>query len=187
MRIRIFVFALMSCVLLAGCGGAARETDQVEAPAEVISEARLLTWEELVPEGEEERLVALYAEQYARTGTPDEVEEGGASDVAVQIAAFETVDELAGQRVRLPGYTVPFAYGPDAEITEFLLVPYYGACLHLPPPPPNQTVYVSSKTPIKLRDLAQAVWVEGIVRVTTESTALADAAYTIELESIEAY
>jgi hypothetical protein len=181
---QFLIFACLSFgwVALSACGanpGGEKSDD--------AHEARALTWEELVPEGEEARLRALYAEQYAKTGAPAEIEEGGASDVATQIGSFATVDALAGERVRLPGYTVPFAYGADAEITEFLLVPYYGACLHLPPPPPNQTVYVVSQTPIKLRDLAQAVWIEGVLRVTTESTALADAAYTIELDRFEVY
>ncbi len=170
--------------MLAACSG---EADIVPVATKGAADTRLLTWEELVPEGEEERLIALYAEQYARTGSPENVEEGGATDVAEQIGSYATVAELAGERVRLPGYTVPFDYGVDAEITEFLLVPYYGACLHLPPPPPNQTIYVTSQTPIKLADLAQAVWIEGVVRITTENTALADAAYTIELFGLEAY
>jgi len=179
-----FTAALVGCFGLSACGGGG---DQEATAPETVRETRALSWEEMVPAGEEERLAALYAEQYAKTGTPAEIEEGGVSDVAEQIGSYATVAELAGERVRLPGYTVPFAYGVDAEITEFLLVPYYGACLHLPPPPPNQTVYVVSQTPIKLRDLAQAVWIEGIVRITTESTALADAAYTIELDGLEAY
>jgi hypothetical protein len=133
---------------------------------------------------EEERLVELYKQQAAKVS---QIEEGGVGDVAVQIGSYATVAAFEGQRVRLPGYTVPFEYGVDAKISEFLLVPYYGACLHAPPPPPNQTIYIKTSKPIQLADLAQAVWIEGILRLTQQETALADAAYTIEMDVIETY
>ncbi len=82
---------------------------------------------------------------------------------------------------------MPFEYGADARITEFLLVPYFGACIHAPPPPPNQTVFVMSQEPIKMQDLAQAVWIEGTIHTQTQESELADAAYTISLTAIEEY
>lgn len=176
---------LMSAFLLGACSQSSGS--QIVADEEATaSTAYKLTWEALVPEGaeEEERLAALYEAQAARGRG---IEEGGTGDVAVQIGSYNTVPAFDGQRVRLPGYTVPFEYAVNAQITEFLLVPYYGACLHAPPPPPNQTIYVTTAEPIELADLAQAVWVEGILRIVTQETALADAAYTIELDTIEAY
>ncbi len=172
---------------LAACG----PTDTPDAISAVsdaaVETVRKISWEELLPEGEEERLLQLYEEQITSYSTLGDIAEGGVNDVAVQIGSFNTVPELDGVKVRLPGYTVPFEYGVDAEITEFLLVPYFGACLHAPPPPPNQTIYVTATTPLKLKDLAQAVWIEGTIRATIQSTGLADAAYTVELDSMEAY
>ena len=120
------------------------------------------------------------------------VAEGSAADQAIQIGTFNRVEEILGQpadgmKIRLPGYTVPFEYGKDAQISEFLLVPYYGACLHAPPPPPNQTVFVKADKPIKLKDLSQAVWIEGTLRTETQKSDLADAAYTIEMTGWEIY
>jgi uncharacterized protein len=66
-------------------------------------------------------------------------------------------------------------------------VPYFGACIHSPPPPPNQTIFVRTDTPIKLKDLAQAVWIEGTILTQTQNSDLADAAYTIEMTSITKY
>ena len=89
---------------------------------------------------------------------------------------------------QLQAYLVrPFEYGADAQIKEFLLVPYFGACIHAPPPPPNQTVFVMSEKPIKMKDLAQAVWIEGTIHTQTQESELADAAYTITLTAIEEY
>lgn len=178
-------FLLPTCLamtLLMGCGGSGPQPSST--PFEVSDSAQRLAWEDLIPEGEEARLVELYKKQAAKVS---QIEEGGAGDVATQIGSYSTVDTYTGQRVRLPGYTVPFEYGVDAEISEFLLVPYYGACLHAPPPPPNQTIYVTTAKPIKLADLAQAVWIEGTLRTSKAETALADAAYTIEMDVIETY
>lgn len=148
---------------------------------------RQLAWEELMPEGEEERLAEMYQAQMAAMYGPGAVAEGSAGDVGVQIGTFNVVKDLDGQLVRLPGYTVPFEYGAKAEVTEFLLVPYFGACLHNPPPPPNQTVFVKMAEPMALKDISQAVWVEGTIRTQTQSSDLADTAYTIEIASVEPY
>jgi len=144
-------------------------------------------WEDLMPEGEEERLAQMYQSQMATLYSSAPIAEGSAADTSVQIGTFNTVDALNGVKVRIPGYTVPFEYGSKAEITEFLLVPYFGACIHSPPPPPNQTIFVRTDTPIKLKDLAQAVWIEGTMLTQTQNSDLADAAYTIEMTSIEKY
>ncbi|MEL6829923.1 MAG: DUF3299 domain-containing protein [Pseudomonadota bacterium] len=157
-----------------------------EANALAARGVRELGWEELLPEGEEERLTQLYQQQMMLLYTQP-IEEGSSADIAVQIGTFNTVPELNEARIRLPGYTVPFEFGADAKITEFLLVPYYGACLHAPPPPPNQTIFVMTDEPISLRDLAQAVWVEGTMYTQTQESDLADAAYTIKMDRLEIY
>lgn len=158
-----------------------------EANALMSRGVREIGWEELMPEGEEERLAQLYQQQMALLYSGGPIAEGSAADQMIQIGTFNTVKELNETRVRIPGYTVPFEYGANAEITEFLLVPYYGACLHAPPPPPNQTVFAMTDEPIKLRNLAQAVWIEGTMYTQTQESELADAAYTIRVEKVETY
>ena len=184
---RLLSSALLGTMILVGCSGApdtATDTAADQSSATNINGAQEITWEDLIPEGEEERLAELYASQLEQIAG---IQEGGAGDVATQIGSFTTVSDYDGKKIRLPGYTVPFEYGYEAEVTDFLLVPYFGACLHAPPPPPNQTIYVTTSTPIKLVDLAQAVWVEGTLRTTRQSTELADAAYTIEFAVTEDY
>lgn len=148
---------------------------------------REIGWEELMPEGEEERLAQLYQQQMAMLYSGAPIMEGSSADMMVQIGTFNTVADLNGTKVRIPGYTVPFDFSANAEIREFLLVPYYGACLHAPPPPPNQTIFAMKDDPIKLRDLAQAVWIEGTIFTQTQESELADAAYTIKVEQVEIY
>ena len=148
---------------------------------------REIGWEELLPDGEEERLAQLYQQQMAMLYSGGPIAEGSAADQMIQIGTFNTVPELNEIKVRIPGYTVPFEFGANAEIKEFLLVPYYGACLHAPPPPPNQTVFVIAEDPIRLRDLAPAVWIEGPLFTQTQESELADAAYTIRGDRVETY
>ena len=164
-----------------------RIAEPEKASRSLPSGLREIGWEELLPEGEEERLAQLYQQQMALLYSGGPIAEGSAADQMIQIGTFNTVKELNEIKVRIPGYTVPFEFGANAEITEFLLVPYYGACLHAPPPPPNQTVFAMTDEPIRLRDLAQAVWIEGTLYTQTQESELADAAYTIRVDRVETY
>ncbi|MEX1251650.1 MAG: DUF3299 domain-containing protein [Hyphomonas sp.] len=174
---------------------AAREAKAVQRAADAKKRdtelaargVKRIGWEDLMPEGEEERLAQMYQAQMSMLYSGAGIAEGSAGDVATQIGTFNTVKELNGKKIRIPGYTVPFEYGADAQIKEFLLVPYFGACIHAPPPPPNQTVFVMADKPIKMKDLAQAVWIEGTIHTQTQESDLADAAYTIKLTAIEEY
>jgi len=85
-------------------------------------------------------------------------------------------DTLDGERVRLSGYVVPLKFS-GGGVEEFLLVPYAGACIHVPPPPKNQIVLVTSTDPIYARGLYQAVTVTGMISVGGSTTGLAEAGY----------
>lgn len=97
------------------------------------------------------------------------------------------VEELDGKRVKLPGFVVPVDW--DAEkIGEFLLVPYYGACIHVPPPPANQTVHVTTAKGREYSgDLFDTVWVSGTLRVERYAGELAEAGYRMEATAVEPY
>lgn len=91
--------------------------------------------------------------------------------------------ELDGRRVRLAGYTTPVGFAEDE--TRFLLVPELGACIHVPPPPANQIVYVekTAGTP----EMFAAVWVTGTLRAAPVATILADVGYRLEDVTTEPY
>lgn len=67
---------------------------------------------------------------------------------------------LDGQVVRLPGYLLPLEFS-GKQVSEFLLVPWVGACIHTPPPPPNQIVHVKADKPFEFGGLFAPVWVTG--------------------------
>lgn len=86
--------------------------------------------------------------------------------------------ELDRTEVRIPGYIVPLKLSAKG-VDEFLLVPYVGACIHVPPPPPNQIVFVSAKEPWPNDNLWNAVWVTGTLKANLKETDLADIGYEI--------
>lgn len=106
------------------------------------------------------------------------------------------VKKLSGQLVRIPGYLLPLDVS-GAEVTEFLLVPYVGACIHVPPPPPNQIVYVKTaqNNGYEGRKIFDPVWVTGVIAVKsmTKDLFLVDGSaginigYSMQANKIEPY
>lgn len=97
------------------------------------------------------------------------------------------VESLDGKRVKLPGFVVPLE-GDGENLSEFLLVPYYGACIHVPPPPANQTIYVKvPKGDAKIREAFDTVWVTGTMSAKSFTSDLATAGYQIEAEEVTPY
>jgi hypothetical protein len=89
--------------------------------------------------------------------------------------AEAVVPALDGQRIRMPGYVLPLEF-EGTQVIEFLLVPFVGACIHTPPPPPNQIVHVRLDKGIKDWGLFHPVWVTGdmSVQASTQSLFLVD-------------
>lgn len=96
--------------------------------------------------------------------------------------------------VKLAGYLLPLQFSETGE-TEFLLVPYVGACIHAPVPPPNQIVFVETKQSFKTEDLYTPVWVSGTMRTKLSSKALSfvdgsadiPVGYTLAASTVEIY
>ena len=188
-----------TAALLSGCSN----TDPADADsAAANSPATEIIWEDLMPEGEDEILENLYMEFYedfdrkmmqnstslsGAADVPAMVAEGSANDTMEQIGTYNVVADLNGERVRVPGYVVPFDFNADAEHTEFLLVPYFGACLHTPPPPPNQIIFVTSKSAVKIENIEEPVWLEGTLTTGEFQSDLGNSAYELELSKLEPY
>ncbi len=98
----------------------------------------------------------------------------------------EVTTEYDGQRVSLPGFMVPLDF-EGWGVSTFLLVPYVGACIHVPPPPPNQIVYVSSDTPYEVTGYFEPITVTGVLHAGALGTELAEIGYTIEADRIVPY
>ena len=88
--------------------------------------------------------------------------------------------------IKMPGFIVPLEMG-SSGVTEFILVPYVGACIHTPPPPPNQLVFVTTKEPWPNDLLWDAVWVAGKIATKLYATDLGQTGYTLIADEIEVY
>ena len=96
----------------------------------------------------------------------------------------KTVAGMNGKNIRLGGYPVPLETDAKGRSTLFFLVPYPGACIHVPPPPPNQLVLVRYPKGLKLDDIYTPLWVMGTLKVEKVSNDLADAAYALDASKV---
>ncbi|ADM10427.1 lipoprotein, putative [Parvularcula bermudensis HTCC2503] len=136
---------------------------------------RSINWGALVPAGDEA----------ASAGDPTEISH---DTVGKQSGSDRPVRSLDGEYIRMPGFMLPLDYTEEGMVTAFLLVPYYGACIHVPPPPPNQIVFVKTEaSPVRSKGLWDPVWVTGTLLVAPYDNDLGDAAYTLTLDKIEPY
>ena len=95
--------------------------------------------------------------------------------------------DLNEKEVRIPGFIVPVDFDQQQIITRFLLVPYFGACIHEPPPPPNQTIYAEFEPGYELDTIWEPFWIEGTIFVSRVEENLATASYTLIANSIEPF
>lgn len=104
-------------------------------------------------------------------------------------------EDLNGKSVRIPGYLLPLEFDGD-KVTEFFLVPYVGACIHTPPPPPNQIVHVKTEEAYTTDGgLYTPVWVNGLMKTEQSQSSLnlvdgssdIPSSYALEAISVEPY
>lgn len=150
------------------------------------AEPRQLEWAQLIPPD-----APTIAPQMAPIHDLSQLSNALAAESAPaakqQTPVAPVVKALDGQQVKLPGYIVPLEVSEEGRTTEFLLVPYYGACIHVPPPPSNQIVHIISEIGVKIEDLYQPYWIEGAMQVKASSSELAEAGYQMEAEKIYPY
>lgn len=96
----------------------------------------------------------------------------------------KTVPSLEGKVVKLGGYPVPIEMNEKGQVIQLFIVPYPGACIHVPPPPPNQIVLVNYAKGIALNDIYEPIWVIGKLHIETISNDLADVAYTMQADVV---
>lgn len=93
---------------------------------------------------------------------------------------------LIGQAVRIPGFVVPLEDTKDG-MKEFLLVPYFGACVHSPPPPANQIIHVLPKSAAKGLRSMDTVWISGTLSNLPTDSYMGAANWRIDAVSVAPY
>lgn len=126
--------------------------------------------------GQQERLDCT---GLARRFNPD------CEDAGQQSMSGAVNEGLDGQTVRLSGYIVPLEVGPNGRVTQFFLAPYAGACIHVPPPAPNQMVYIKAFGGQRIDSIYDAYTVTGVLHARIKSVGQNAAAYTLDLQAMQ--
>jgi hypothetical protein len=103
------------------------------------------------------------------------------------LVSTNVVNDYDGKSIRIPGFIVPLESAGERIVTEFFVVPYFGACLHMPPPPPNQIIHVVVNEGIELENLYDPFWFEGRLALKTIETETGVSAYTMKLHQVIPY
>jgi hypothetical protein len=99
-----------------------------------------------------------------------------------------TNPDLKGRRIKIPGFVAPLDWDAADRLKEFLLVPYFGACIHVPPPPANQIIYIAMNKELAGIRSMDTVWVYGVLDVEKhDSGAMGAAGYSMRPDKVELY
>lgn len=144
--------------------------------------AEVIEWDDLMPA---EDLAAMKA-------VPDQSIDHSSSSAAAQrlpdvFFSNRVVPEMNNKAVRIAGYVVPLETDAENAIIEFFLVPYFGACIHVPPPPPNQIIHVTLAQGLKTEEIWMPFWVEGVLTTESMNNDVAESSYRLKATSIELY
>lgn len=154
---------------------------------------RDLDWLELLPEQERMTLLNQGPIDHGGETTRQRQPALGANNSLGQVeveAAWTSVNivaELAEESVRLPGFVVPLEYNADQAVTEFFLVPFFGACIHVPAPPPNQIIHVKIPQGFELSSIYEPYVIEGTLKLSMTERDLGISAYSIEPDAVFPY
>ena len=152
------------------------------------STVQTLSWDDLVPEDYELK-PPLPIHDYSDLASifKAEMDRATGSAFAQQEPNAPVVTTFDQQQVRLAGYVVPLTIDANSRVIDFLLVPYFGACIHVPPPPSNQIIYVDAEQGLPLDELWEPFWVEGQLQVAALETAEITAGYQLQLVNYQRY
>ena len=187
-RLRLVTLSALLVVSLCSAVAQSITPPPVGTPAPVVKPgpkvpagaARELDWDELLPRDARARFSGG-----PPPPTHDTLGEDGLA--AQQVMDFSVNKALDGALIKIPGFIVPLDVGKDGLVTDFFLVPYFGACIHVPPPPPNQIVHVRISKGIALDSIYEAYWITGRMKVVSKSTRLGASAYQLAASNVEIY
>lgn len=153
-----------------------------------------LGWRDLLPE-EEEAYLSQYQAKYQQNKKVESLVDQvllsiqASTDKAYMstLSSTNIVEDLLEQAISISGFIVPIDLNEDRTLKSFFVVPYYGACIHFPPPPPNQMVYVQLPDGFAHHNLNDAFTLTGILKKGLFEDPLGTSAYMLEVTSIIAY
>lgn len=202
LKITLFLsfMSLFTVVALAQVKTSEGVTDQSvkETKEEGTSQKyKTVEWIDLLPKDDLEALLnpPEYITNIEENSTEDVISNqlrGDASNVRADryqqaLNSSRIVSKMNGSAIRIPGFIVPLEFDDKQTITQFFLVPWFGACIHLPPPPPNQIILTNYPKGLKLESLYEPFWISGVLETSLVENELASAAYVLEMNAYEPY
>jgi uncharacterized protein len=148
--------------------------------------AKEIEWAELVPKNWD---VAKLFRELKLDEIRGDADPRAVEAMAKMRKAFDeapTEPSLNGRNIKIMGFLVPLDMTPQA-IGEFLLVPFFGACIHTPPPPANQIIHVKPAEPMKGMRAMETVWVEGKLEAVSSTTSMGQAGYVLKNPTVNVY
>ncbi len=190
---RLFTSVVLTCCLHAPWAQtqpappapAAAAKPAAKAAPVIVGGFRVINWEELVPAGWDPMAEFKGMDLNA-------MNDGDPRTLQLMKRLREVWDQapanpaLDGMSVRVPGFVVPLEEGKDG-LTEFLLVPYFGACVHSPPPPANQIIHVLPQPAAKGLRSMDAVWISGKLTRTRNDSYMGVSSWRLDAKSVEPY
>ncbi len=156
------------------------------------SEVKTIEWTDLMPE-EDLKLLQQMPEVQHDYSQPSPFDDNyqGDDPVAQQwqqiLTSAKVRQEFNNTKVRIPGFIVPLEFDAEQNVTSFFLVPYFGACIHVPPPPPNQIIYMHGAKNLKADMIYSPFWISGTLITETMTHDLGQAAYSMAVDKVEEY
>lgn len=173
---------------------AAESATESAKGAAAASAVQTLEWTDLLPPEDLAKMEALPEVSHeggegATSGLKQQMTNDDPSSQAWNevLQSANVRGELNGKKVRIPGFVVPIEYDDAQNISSFFLVPYFGACIHVPPPPPNQIIFVTNAKGLKADMIYNPFWIEGTLTTDTMSHDLANSAYSLKVDTISEY
>ncbi|MDR1936219.1 MAG: DUF3299 domain-containing protein [Candidatus Accumulibacter sp.] len=143
-----------------------------------------ITWEQLIPESW--RSEDFFADRNLDGLSDDDPAADKAMAVYLERMKNAPADRAwAGRYIRIFGFVVPLEWDNESAISEFLLVPYFGACIHVPPPPPNQIIHVRLDKPAKGLQSMETVLVYGQINIDNDLPDIYNSIYNIKSGKLE--
>jgi len=150
-----------------------------------------LDWLDLLPENDRILLMNMGPVNHEGGDTGGPVPALGAGrarfseeDFANVWYSVDIVPDFDGRQVRVPGFVVPLEYDGAQRVTEFFLVPYFGACIHMPAPPPNQIIFISMAGGFDLKSIYEPYVVEGQMHVSMTHRDIGISAYSLTADQV---
>jgi hypothetical protein len=152
---------------------------------------KTIEWNDLMPDDWVKEMTKEMAKMSKLNGLLDGSQEAtkAMAELRQKLDDAPIVKSQVNQKVRLPGYAVPLDADRNSK-REFLLVPYFGACIHTPPPPSNQIVLVRTTANSKIKKMPESMdvlWVEGELKESRVNTSQGVSGYMLEAISIAPY